>query len=40
VLRGGAFNYDVNLVRCAIRNWVGPVSRRWNYGFRVVVSPL
>lgn len=40
VLRGGAFNCDVNYVRCAICNWSDPVNWYWDVGFRVVLSPL
>jgi formylglycine-generating enzyme required for sulfatase activity len=40
VVRGGAF---VNIgwgVRCAFRDWYGPISRLGDLGFRVVVSPF
>jgi formylglycine-generating enzyme required for sulfatase activity len=40
VLRGGAFNYDARLVRCAFRYLRRPHLRDDNYGFRVVVSPF
>jgi iron(II)-dependent oxidoreductase len=38
VLRGGAFFYNRNSLRCACRYWSGP---RYNFiGFRVVLSPF
>jgi iron(II)-dependent oxidoreductase len=40
VLRGGAFNGSPNFARCACRYWFDPYSRYYNYGFRVVVSPI
>ena len=40
VLRGGAFNDDVNLVRCAVRGYYFPTDRDSYYGFRIVVSPI
>ncbi len=39
VLRGGAFYYDQNYVRCASRNYADPDFRNCDLGFRVVVSP-
>ncbi len=39
VLRGGAFNLNVRYVRCAFRHSDLPVSRDFDLGFRVVVSP-
>lgn len=39
VLRGGAFNLNAWLARCAVRSYDGPVSRNVNHGFRVVASP-
>jgi len=40
VLRGGAFNYGGNYVRCALRYRDDPVNRLRLIGFRVVLSPL
>jgi iron(II)-dependent oxidoreductase len=40
VLRGGAFGYGPNGLRCAARGRFFPVSRYDDLGFRVVVSPL
>jgi formylglycine-generating enzyme required for sulfatase activity len=40
VLRGGAFNYVVTLVRCACRDRNLPDFRLRYYGFRVVASPV
>lgn len=40
VLRGGAFNYDQNYVRCAFRFLLRPDYRSHDFGFRVVLSPL
>ncbi|MBI5603965.1 MAG: SUMF1/EgtB/PvdO family nonheme iron enzyme [Deltaproteobacteria bacterium] len=37
VLRGGAFNENL---RTAYRNRLNPVSRGYNFGFRVVLAPL
>jgi formylglycine-generating enzyme required for sulfatase activity len=40
VLRGGAFNVNANLVRCAYRyGYIGPDYWYGSFGFRVVVSP-
>jgi len=39
VLRGGAFDLDRYLARCAFRNWYYPYYRLGDWGFRVVVSP-
>ena len=39
VLRGGAFDYDQNVVRCAFRSRSGPYFRFNFIGFRLVVSP-
>ncbi len=40
VLRGGAFDYNQRLVRCAYRYRSNPVNWSYYIGFRVVVSPL
>lgn len=40
VLRGGAFSYNHDGVRCAVRGGGGPGNRGYNVGFRVVLSPL
>ncbi|MCX7110945.1 MAG: SUMF1/EgtB/PvdO family nonheme iron enzyme [Proteobacteria bacterium] len=40
VLRGGAFNLNLEYVRCAARYFNGPGSRNNLYGFRIVVSPF
>jgi formylglycine-generating enzyme required for sulfatase activity len=40
VVRGGAFDYNVRLVRCASRGWNYPDVRFRIYGFRVVASPV
>ncbi len=40
VLRGGAFHYNEQLVRCAVRHWNTPDLRLRNFGFRVLVSPF
>ena len=40
VLRGGAFHDSRNLVRCAYRNRNLPSDRDFNFGFRIVVSPI
>jgi formylglycine-generating enzyme required for sulfatase activity len=39
-LRGGAFNYFLDLVRCTVRHWLEPDYCYWDFGFRVVASPL
>jgi formylglycine-generating enzyme required for sulfatase activity len=39
VLRGGSFNLDGRLVRCAYRVWDVPGLIYWSRGFRVVVLP-
>ena len=39
VLRGGAFNNIVRVVRCACRHWHRPDSQIRRLGFRVVVRP-
>ncbi len=39
VLRGGAFNLDEGLVRCAYRSWDSPLYRLRLSGFRVIVAP-
>lgn len=39
VLRGGAFNYGADNVRCAARDWSVPNDRDYNFGFRVVLPP-
>jgi len=38
VVRGGAFNLNGRLVRCAYRDLGNPNDRNWNLGFRVVLS--
>lgn len=40
VLRGGAFGYDVVLVRCAYRCWNLPFDRLDNIGCRVCALPI
>ena len=40
VLRGGAFDHNRWVVRCACRFRVAPNLFGWNGGFRVVVSPV
>ena len=40
VLRGGAFSYVTDDVRCACRNRLAPYFRPRNIGFRVVASPF
>jgi formylglycine-generating enzyme required for sulfatase activity len=40
VVRGGAFWLFPTLVRCACRNWDGPLVRGDCCGFRVVLSPF
>lgn len=40
VLRGGGFDYNQNLVRCAARRYCHPNYRNYYIGFRVVLSPL
>ncbi len=40
VLRGGAFGFAADYVRCASRVTWGPGYRVLNRGFRVVVSPF
>lgn len=40
VLRGGSFFLYEGNARCADRDWFPPVSRSWDYGFRVVASPF
>jgi len=39
VLRGGAFNLNVNFVRCAACHYYSPDARYLNFGFRVVLCP-
>jgi formylglycine-generating enzyme required for sulfatase activity/energy-coupling factor transporter ATP-binding protein EcfA2 len=39
VLRGGSFDGDLDLVRCASRNRSYPNYRNFSIGFRLVVSP-
>jgi len=39
VVRGGAFSFPENFVRCASRDYRNPYYRFRYYGFRVVVSP-
>jgi formylglycine-generating enzyme required for sulfatase activity len=39
VIRGGSWYYFPQYCRGAVRNWVGLVSRDWDYGFRVVSLP-
>ena len=36
MVRGGAFDVDARLVRCAFRDGFDPLSGSRNYGFRVV----
>jgi len=36
VLRGGAFGNVREILRCAVRGWLNPLSRIDNFGFRVV----
>ncbi len=38
VLRGGSWDYNRRLARCASRFWVFPDNFDTDYGFRVVVS--
>ena len=40
VVRGGAFDYYVNGMRCAYRDYAVPASRNLNIGFRVSASHL
>jgi formylglycine-generating enzyme required for sulfatase activity len=40
VIRGGAFDNDERVVRCAFRLDSGPNYGYFNVGFRVVVSPF
>jgi formylglycine-generating enzyme required for sulfatase activity len=40
VLRGGAFDLDARLVRCAFRGGIVPNGRDGYSGFRVVASPI
>jgi formylglycine-generating enzyme required for sulfatase activity len=40
VLRGGSWNYDQGLARCAVRGWSNPYGRGWSGGFRLVVSAI
>jgi formylglycine-generating enzyme required for sulfatase activity len=40
VLRGGSWNDDPDDVRCAVRNWYDLVDWDYNWGCRVVVSPI
>jgi iron(II)-dependent oxidoreductase len=41
VLRGGAFYYVQQNVRCAVRFDFNPFDRNWDYGFRLVcVAPI
>ncbi|MBN1992726.1 MAG: formylglycine-generating enzyme family protein [Anaerolineae bacterium] len=42
VVRGGAFYFASQIVRCAIRNGINPNYRNWFQGFRIccVVSPF
>jgi iron(II)-dependent oxidoreductase len=37
VLRGGSFDFDRDFARCAYRDWDPPVSRFFDFGFRVVL---
>ena len=39
VLRGGAYDTALRLVRCAYRNMGSPNSRDYSIGFRVVLRP-
>ena len=40
VLRGGSYDNDARLVRCAFRLRHDPNHRYRNFGFRVVASPI
>jgi formylglycine-generating enzyme required for sulfatase activity len=40
VLRGGSWDYDRVVVRCAARDWVVPVIRDDVYGFRLLLAPI
>jgi formylglycine-generating enzyme required for sulfatase activity len=40
VIRGGAFDYDQRMVRCACRGWHAPGGRIVYLGFRLVVAPV
>jgi formylglycine-generating enzyme required for sulfatase activity len=40
VVRGGAFNFTADLVRCAFRYWNYPHSQWFSFVFRVVVAPF
>jgi formylglycine-generating enzyme required for sulfatase activity len=40
VLRGGSFYYDTRFTRCSYRGRHDAHDRYWDYGFRVVVSPI
>jgi formylglycine-generating enzyme required for sulfatase activity len=40
VLRGGAFNFSAEILRCSYRDWNYPDYRLINLGFRVVLSPF
>jgi len=40
VLRGGSFDLEAGLARCALRNWDLPLDRDWDLGFRVVMFPV
>ena len=40
VLRGGSWSYYQNYARCSFRYWNSPDFRGYDYGFRVVVSPI
>jgi formylglycine-generating enzyme required for sulfatase activity len=39
-LRGGSFDFQSVDARCAVRGWTSPVDGGWDFGFRVVVSPV
>jgi formylglycine-generating enzyme required for sulfatase activity len=39
VLRGGAFDFDQGIVRCASRFRDHPYDWDWYYGFRICVAP-
>ena len=40
VLRGGAFLSDRDIARCAFRYWYSPLVGWYDFGFRIVVSPI
>jgi formylglycine-generating enzyme required for sulfatase activity len=40
VLRGGAFFNVAWSMRCAARDWSSPLVWYWDFGFRLVASPV